>query len=51
MYALLSQRRLRWLGRTCRMKDGRIPNDILYGDMATGEDGLFSVTVMFVGGT
>ena len=36
MYALLSQRRLRWLGHTCRMKDGRIPKDILYGEMATG---------------
>ena len=51
MYALLSQRRLRWLGHTGRMKDGRIPKDILYGEMATGKDGLFSVTVMCVGGT
>ena len=23
------------------MKDGRIPMDILYGEMATGKDGLF----------
>ena len=30
MYALL------WLGNTCRMKDGRIPKDILYGEMLTG---------------
>ena len=36
MYALLSQRRLRWLGHTRRMNDGRIPKDILYGEMAAG---------------
>ena len=36
MYALLSQRKLRWPGHICRMKDGRIPKDILYGEMATG---------------
>ena len=36
MFALLSQRRLRWLGHVCRMEDGRIPKDILYGELATG---------------
>ena len=36
MYALLSHRRLRWLGHTGRMKDGHIPKDILYGEMETG---------------
>ena len=30
MYALLSQRRLRWLGHVYRMKEGRMPKDILY---------------------
>ena len=51
MYALLLQCRLHWLGDTCRMKDGSIHKDILYEEMATGKDGLFSVTVMCVGGT
>ena len=36
MLAILSQRRLRWLGHVCRMDDGRIPKDILYGELATG---------------
>ena len=36
MFAMLSQRRLRWLGHACRMEDGRIPKDILYGELATG---------------
>lgn len=36
MYAILSQRRLRWLGHVKRMDDGRIPKDILYGELATG---------------
>ena len=51
MCALLSQRRLRWLGHTGRMKDVRNHKDILYGEMATEKDGFFSVTVMCVGGT
>ena len=36
MFAMLSQRRLRWLGHACRMEDGRIPKDMLYGELATG---------------
>ena len=34
-YALLSQRRLRWLGYVSRMEDGRISKDILYGKLET----------------
>ena len=30
---MLRQRRLRWLGHFRRMKDGRIPKDILYGEL------------------
>jgi len=36
MYSLLRQRRLRWLGHVFRMKDGRLPKDILYGQLALG---------------
>ena len=36
MYALLTKRRLRWLGHVMRMHDGRLPKDILYGELATG---------------
>ena len=36
MYTLLRQRRLRWLGHVRRMEDGRIPKDILYGELAFG---------------
>ena len=36
MYAMLTQRRLLWLGHVCRMDDGRIPKDIMYGELATG---------------
>ena len=36
MYTLLHQRRLRWLGHTHRIADGRIPKDLLYGELATG---------------
>ena len=37
MYTLLKQRRLRWLGHISRMEDGRIPKDILYGELAMGK--------------
>ena len=36
MYALLTKRRLRWLGHVTRMHNGRLPKDILYGELATG---------------
>ena len=36
VFALLSQRWLRWLGHVSRMDDGRIPTDILYSELATG---------------
>ena len=34
MYTLLRQRTLRWLGHVRRVEDGRIPKDILYGELA-----------------
>ncbi|KAK4328590.1 hypothetical protein Pmani_001066 [Petrolisthes manimaculis] len=37
LHMLLSQRRLRWLGHVHRMQDGRIPKDILYGEIAAGK--------------
>ena len=36
MYALLTKRRPRWLGHVTHMHDGRLPKDILYGELATG---------------
>ena len=36
MYSLLIHRRLRWLGRVLRMEDGRLPKDILCGQLASG---------------
>ena len=36
MHLMLSQRRLRWLGHVHRMEDGRIPKDILFGELAMG---------------
>ena len=36
MFTLLTKRRLRWLGHVTRMKDGRLPNYILYDELATG---------------
>ena len=35
MYSLLSQRRLPWLGHVRRMKDSRLPKDILYGQLTS----------------
>ncbi|XP_029194561.1 uncharacterized protein LOC114960365 [Acropora millepora] len=37
MYTLLRQRRMRWIGHLSRMEDGRIPKDILYGELAAGK--------------
>ena len=36
-YTLLKQRGMRWLGHVTWMKDGRIPKDLLYGELATGK--------------
>ena len=36
MFGLLSLRRLRWLGHVTGMQDGRIPKDILHGELKTG---------------
>ena len=36
MFAILSQKRQRWLGHVRRIQDGRIPKDILYDELATG---------------
>ena len=36
MYTLLRQCRLRRFGHVHRMEDGRIPNNILYGELALG---------------
>ncbi|CAH1258874.1 Hypp2100 [Branchiostoma lanceolatum] len=36
IYSILSQRRFRWLGHVRRMEDGRIPKDVLYGQLAIG---------------
>ncbi|KAJ8047823.1 hypothetical protein HOLleu_06930 [Holothuria leucospilota] len=37
MFTLLKQRRLLWLGHVRRMEDGRIPKDILNGELASGK--------------
>ena len=37
LYSILKLRRLRWLGHVHRMQDGRIPKDLLYGELATGK--------------
>ena len=36
IYSLLMQRRMRWLGHVRRMEDGRIPKDVMYGELAEG---------------
>ena len=36
MFAMLSQRRLRWLGHILRMEDGRVSKDVLYGELTSG---------------
>ena len=37
MHSLLTQRRLRWLGHVHRMADGRLPKDVLYGELSEGK--------------
>ena len=37
IHLLLAQRRLRWAGHVRRMNDGRLPKDILYGELASGK--------------
>ena len=37
LYTLLKQRRMRWLGHVTRTKVGRIPKDLLYGELTTGK--------------
>jgi len=37
MYTLLRQRQPSWLSHVRRMEDGRIPKDILYGELAKGQ--------------
>ena len=39
MCQLLRERRLRWLGHVHRMSDGRLPKDILYGELTQGKRG------------
>ena len=36
MMSILRERRLRWLGHVRRMDPGRIPKDLLYGQLAVG---------------
>ena len=36
IHALLSQRHLRWLGHICMIGKGRIPKDLLFGELENG---------------
>ena len=36
MFAMLFQRRLRWLGHVRRTEDGRLPKDVLYEELTSG---------------
>ena len=36
LFSLLTKRRLRWLGHVSRMDPGRIPKDMLYGELREG---------------
>ena len=37
LYSTMAKRRLRWLGHVRRMEDGRIPKDLLYGELERGK--------------
>ncbi|XP_063590147.1 uncharacterized protein LOC134767028 [Penaeus indicus] len=37
MFYILKARRMRWLGHLRRMNDGRLPKDILYGELSSGQ--------------
>lgn len=37
LYSTMAKRRLRWLGHVRRMDDGRIPKDLLYGELERGK--------------
>ena len=37
MFSFFKQRRRRWLGNVCRMEDGCIPKDLLYGELVSGK--------------
>ena len=47
MHSMLCQRRLRWLGHIRRMQDGRIPKDVLYGELASGRRPVGRPTLRF----